>query len=201
MHGSNSSPAFRSNCFRLSNALQAGTPPTGLGLDDSYHRMGISGVEEPSLPLFDCYEAFHRLIGLKEDVYRQLYSLSAQEKDDSEIISRVGQLDARLEQWKNSIPEEYRPGHPDAMNTIKRGNCLLIVLLHLGYHNCLLTIHRRTIPCTTWSMRIDPVLSPGFTIRSPNSRTLISEKLCREAARASMRLVKYIPSDNALIRG
>lgn len=158
-------------------------------------------MEELSSPLFDCYETFHRLVNLKEDVYRELYSLSAQDKKDSEIISRVGQLDVRLEQWKNTIPEEYRPGHLNAADTIKRGNCMLIVYLHLSYHNCLLIIHRRTIPCTTWSMRVDPVLSPDFTTRSPNSRTLVSAKICGEAARASMRLVKYIPSDNALIRG
>lgn len=176
-------------------------PPTGLGLDDSYHTIRTSLVEELNSPLFDCYESFHRLIGLKEDVYRELYSLSAQDKDDTEIMSRVGQLDARLEQWKSSIPDEFRPGHPSATDTLKRGNCVLIVYLHLSYHNCLLTIHRRTIPCTTWSMHVDPVLSPDFTIRSPNPRTLVSAELCAEAARASMRLVKYIPSDNALIRG
>lgn len=176
-------------------------PPSSLGLEDSYHTISTSLVEELNSPLFDCYESFHRLIGLKEDVYRKLYSLSAQDQDDSEIISRVGLLDEQLEQWRNSIPEEYRPGHSNATDALKRRNCVLIVYLHLSYHNCLLTIHRRTIPCTTWSMRVDPVLSPDFNIRSPNPRALVSADLCTEAARASMRLVKYIPSENALIRG
>ncbi|KAL4940213.1 hypothetical protein BDV06DRAFT_24495 [Aspergillus oleicola] len=180
----------------IDSALQSGISPACLGLGEA------DDIEFPSLQLFDFFDAFCGLICLKEDIYRALYSISAQDKSDSEVISRVGQLDARLEQWKSNIPLEYQPGHPDAAHTLKRGNCSLLVHLHLSYYNCLLTIHRRAIPCTTTlSMRLDPMHSPDYTVRSSNSRTLVSERLCAEAARASLKLVKHIPEDNPLICG
>ncbi|KAL4783557.1 hypothetical protein BJX76DRAFT_368311 [Aspergillus varians] len=194
-------PQFRmilmiARCIDIDHALQAGMPPTDLGLEDLYHDIRVGGVEAPNPLVFDCYDAVCRLICLKEDVYRELYSLSAQDKSDSEVISRVGKLDTQLEEWKRTIPEGYRPGYP-----IHHGNSMPIIFLHLSYHNCLLTIHRRAIPCTTWSMRLDPALGSDYAVRSPNSRTLISTKLCAEAARTSMRLIKYIPPDNPLICG
>ncbi|KAL4929758.1 fungal specific transcription factor domain-containing protein [Aspergillus undulatus] len=185
----------------IDHALQAGISPTGLGLDYVHDHTHPAEIGAPSHHLLDFFDAFCELIRLKEDVYRSLYSLSAKDKSGTEVISRVGQLDARLEEWKDSIPQEYRPGHPDAARSIKQGSSALVIHLHLAYHNCLLTIHRRAIPCTTWSMCQDPILSPDSAIRSPNGRTLVSEKLCGEAARASLKLVKHIPQDNPLICG
>ncbi|KAL4794965.1 hypothetical protein BDV19DRAFT_178374 [Aspergillus venezuelensis] len=177
-------------------ALQVGASPACLSLGEA------DDTDFPSLPLFDFFDAFCGLIRLKEDIYRALYSLSAQDKSDSEVISCVGELDARLEEWKANIPAEYRPGHPDAAHTIKRGNCALVVNLQLCYYNSLLTIHRRTIPCTSaLSMQLDSVKSSNLTFRSPNPRSLVSERLCTEAARSSLKLVKHIPQDNPLISG
>ncbi|KAL4953268.1 hypothetical protein BDW69DRAFT_200281 [Aspergillus filifer] len=177
-------------------ALQVGMSPACLSLGEA------DDTDFPTPQLFDFFDAFSGLIRLKEDIYRALYSLSAQDKSDSEVISRVGELDARLEQWKANIPAEYRPGHPDTDHTIKRGNCALVVHLQLCYYNSLLTIHRRTIPCTSaLSIRLDPIISSEFTFRSPNPRSLVSERVCTDAARSSLKLVKHIPEDNPLICG
>ncbi|KAL2826963.1 hypothetical protein BDW59DRAFT_144459 [Aspergillus cavernicola] len=185
----------------IDHSLQTGTQPTEQEPHDFLQAISDRAIEAANPSLFDCYEAFYGLIYLKEEVYRDLYTVSAHDKADPEVISLVGQLDARLEQWKNSIPEKYRPGHPHATDTLKRGNCSDIVHLHLSYHNCLLVIHRRAAPYTACSMRLDPLLNTNNSIRSPNPRSLTSSHLCASAARASMRLVKYIPQDNPLIRG
>ncbi|KAL3478281.1 hypothetical protein BJX99DRAFT_224571 [Aspergillus californicus] len=183
----------------IDHALLAGTPPTDPEPDE-YRSLPFMSVLVSS-PSFDCYETFCRLTSLKRSIYRELYSVSAEDKSNAEVIATVSSLDARLEEWKESIPEEFRPDHPKCNESMKRGMSLLIVHLHLAYHNSILTIHRRTIPCTEWSLHLEPLLSSNRAIRPSNPRFLVSAKLCAGAARSSMRLVKHIPRDNALICG
>jgi hypothetical protein len=171
-----------------------------LGVEHSADPVGFEAIVDPSMP-FDCYPAICRLIELKRDIYRDLYSISAQRKSDNEAISIVGQLDARLEEWKNNIPEKYRPSHPKAQDTIKQGMSDTLLHIHLSYYNCVLVIHRRSFPNTTWSATFHALSITSNTLRSPNPRVLKSTQLCAEAARATLRLVRYIPKDNPLIRG
>ncbi len=188
----------RSDLFS-SHALQVGVPPTELG--------AVACIDIPDYPQdlnvqFDCYPSFCRLLDLKEQVYRQLYSIAAQDKDDYEVIAAVGQLDSELEQWKADIPERYRPGHPKARDTIEQGFSATVLHLHLSYYNCVLVIHRRS---TFYRSHLNASTQPSARTRiahqSPNPRALISTRLCADAARASLRLVKHIPKDNPLVRG
>ncbi|RDW92941.1 fungal specific transcription factor domain-containing protein [Aspergillus mulundensis] len=185
----------------IDHALQGGDPPTDLSDGDLYRAMPVQEMGTDSIRSFDFYEAFSALTRLKEDVYRELYSVSARKKSDSKVLARVGGLDARLEDWKHTIPEEYRPGRPTAAETIKQGNCVLVVYMHLSYHNCLLAIHRRTASFTAASLRLDSSLKMGNAIRSLNTRALISSRLCAEASRATLQLVRFIPVGSQLACG
>lgn len=182
-----------------SYALQVGVPPTQLGA--VAHVAIPEYLPDPNVQ-FDCYPSFCRLLELKEQVYRQLYSIAAQDKDEYEAIHAVGQLDSELEQWKSDIPERYRPGDPKASDTIEPGSSATVLHLHLSYYNCILVIHRRLTfyrPHPNASTR--PSIRKHLAHRSLNPRALISTQLCADAARASLRLVKCIPKDNPLIRG
>lgn len=183
-----------------SHALQAGMPPTDLGVDQFVDPQTFTALEDPNLA-FDCYPAICRLVEIKEDIYRQLYSIVAQGKSAYEAIITVGELDTRLEQWKNDIPDKYRPGHPRAQDTIKQGISNNLLHIHISYFNCVLVIHRRSFPNTTWSTTLNALPTTHHAIRSANPRVLKSTQLCAEAARATLRLVKNIPKDNPLIRG
>jgi hypothetical protein len=158
----------------------------------------ISDLDMP----FDCYPAYCQLLELKEDVYRELYSLSAEDKADYEVIATVGKLDSRLEQLRYDIPEEYRPGHSRFQDTIKRAISDTLLHLHLSYYNSVLVIHRRSL---SYGMRPSdsslPSATRAHTAWSSNSRALIPTQLCAEAARATLRLVKYIPKHNPITRG
>ncbi|KAL2839665.1 hypothetical protein BJY01DRAFT_237031 [Aspergillus pseudoustus] len=183
----------------IDHALQVGVPPTALGGVD--HTANPSCLQDPNVP-FDCYPFFCRLLELKEEVYRQLYSIAAQDKDDYEAVTTIGDLDSQLEQWKNDIPEQYRPGHPKARDVIENRVSDSVLQLHITYYNCVLVIHRRLM-----SYRSNPTASTRLAgsshvaYRSANPRALISTQLCADAARASLRLVKYIPMDNPFVRG
>ncbi|KAL5337370.1 hypothetical protein BJX70DRAFT_399672 [Aspergillus crustosus] len=184
----------------IDHALQAGMPPTDLGVDDCIDPHNFTALEDPNLA-FDCYPTICRLVEIKEDVYRELYSIAAQRKSDYEAISTVGELDTRLEQWKNDIPEKYQPGHPRAQDTIKQGISDILLHIHISYFNCVLVIHRRSFPNTVWSTTLNALPTTHHAIRSSNPRVLKSTQLCADAARATLRLVKNIPRHNPLIRG
>ncbi|KAL2796638.1 hypothetical protein BJX66DRAFT_299536 [Aspergillus keveii] len=186
----------------LDHAIQAGVPPTEPGavshMLTPFNPELISDLDMP----FDCYPAYCQLLELKEDVYRELYSLSAEDKADYEVIATVGKLDSRLEQLRYDIPEEYRPGHSRFQDTIKRAISDTLLHLHLSYYNSVLVIHRRSL---SYGMRPSdsslPSATRAHTAWSSNSRALIPTQLCAEAARATLRLVKYIPKHNPITRG
>jgi hypothetical protein len=65
-----------------------------------------------------------------------------------------------------------------------------------------LVIHRRSM--SYGKPLIDsgsPLTTRTHSAWSSNSRALMSTELCAEAARATLRLVKYIPKHNPLTRG
>ncbi|KAI9737576.1 MAG: hypothetical protein M1834_009731 [Cirrosporium novae-zelandiae] len=44
-------------------------------------------------------------------VYNRLYSVKASQQTDGELLHTIGELDTELEEWKDSIPIDLRPGH------------------------------------------------------------------------------------------
>ncbi|KAL4876948.1 hypothetical protein BJY04DRAFT_231241 [Aspergillus karnatakaensis] len=183
----------------IDHALLSGMPPTHLGLGPSIDPWTFDTFEDPNV-LFDCYPAICRLIEIKEDIYRGLYCLAAQDKPDYETIITVSELDSQLDEWRNDIPEKYRPGHPKSQDVFHHGNIDNILHLHLSYYNCVLVIHRRSF-LSTWSKPTRPVPPSSHAVRPPNPRVLKSTQLCAEAARATLRLAKHIPINNPLTRG
>ncbi|GME54019.1 hypothetical protein GTA08_BOTSDO03406 [Neofusicoccum parvum] len=80
---------------------------------------------------------------IESKVYKQLYSVKASKQSDGELLNTIGELDRELEEWKDSIPIDFRPEHE-----IKASHTPLIlhvVVLHFAYYNCLTTIHRMLI--------------------------------------------------------
>jgi hypothetical protein len=185
-----------------SHAIQAGVPPTEPGAVAHWITpFSPELISDLNMP-FDCYPAFCQLLQLKEDVYRELYSISAQDKPDYEVIAAVGRLDSQLEQWRDDIPEAYRPGHSKSKETVCHGVADTVLHLHLSYYNSVLVIHRRSM-CYGMLPNASSSASTtrAHTAWSSNTRALISTQLCADAARATLRLVKYIPKHNPLTRG
>lgn len=87
-----------------------------------------------------------RLGVLKERIFRLLYSPSALKIIDSELLTRIRQLDDELESWRLSVPPALRPklsippGHgvPSTPNFL---SYLRSVQLQLEYHYLLTIIH------------------------------------------------------------
>lgn len=128
---------------------------------------------------------------IQSRVYKQLYSVKASRQSDGELLNTIGELDAQLEQWKDSIPIDFRPEHE-----IKAAHTPLIlhvVVLHFAYYNCLTTIHRMSVHHGYWTSRLSDYAIQGLNARPLNPRVFMSAALCVNAARTSIGLIRYIP--------
>jgi hypothetical protein len=128
---------------------------------------------------------------IESKVYKQLYSTKASKQTNGELLNTIGELDRLLEEWKDSIPIDFRPEHE-----IKASHTPLIlhvVVLHFTYYNCLTTIHRMSIHHGYWTSRLSNYAISGLNARALNPRVFSSAALCVSAARASIHLIKYVP--------
>jgi hypothetical protein len=85
-----------------------------------------------------------RLSQIKSNAYCDLFSRRALEKDGVLILSNIRQLDRDLEQWRMSIPADYRPtllfshdtSHPPGNFSIRA------LMMRLEYYYCMAYIHQ-----------------------------------------------------------
>jgi hypothetical protein len=107
-------------------------------------------------------------------VHKQLYSTKASKQSDQELLITIGELEPEYE-----IRVEHAP------------LSLHIIVLHFAYYNCLTMIHRTSVNHSYWTSRSSNAIFHGFEPLNP--RVFASATLCSTAARASIRLIKYIP--------
>ena len=128
---------------------------------------------------------------IQSRVYKQLYSVKASRQSDGELLNTIGDLDAQLEEWKDSIPIDFRPEHE--INAAHTPLILHVVVLHFAYYNCLTTIHRMSVHHGYWTSRLSDYAIQGLNARPLNPRVFMSAALCVNAARTSIGLIRYIP--------
>ncbi|PWY91060.1 fungal-specific transcription factor domain protein [Aspergillus heteromorphus CBS 117.55] len=177
--------------------LRSGRPPVQ---DDDDMNVELPSDDPPdnigNVPLsdggkFNLFRSMCRFATIESRVYKRLYSAKASKQSDGELLNTIGELDKELEEWKDSIPLEFRPE-----NEIKATYSPLIlhvVVLHFSYYNCLTTIHRMSVHHGYWTSRLSNYAIQGLNARPLNPRVFLSAVLCVTAARASINLIKYIP--------
>ncbi|GMF70750.1 unnamed protein product [Aspergillus oryzae] len=172
-----------------------------LGMDDDDMNVELPSEDPPdnigNVPLsdgkgkFNLFRTLCRFATIESKVYKRLYSAKASKQSDGELLNTIGELDRELEEWKDSIPIDFRPEHE-----IKASHTPLIlhvVVLHFSYYNCLTTIHRMSVHHGYWTSRLSNYAIQGLNARPLNPRVFLSAVLCVTAARASINLIKYIP--------
>ncbi|KAE8148698.1 fungal-specific transcription factor domain-containing protein [Aspergillus avenaceus] len=178
--------------------LRSGRPPVQ---DDDDMNVELPSEDPPdnvgNVPLsdgkskFNLFRSLCRFAAIESHVYKRLYSAKASKQSDGELLNTIGELDKELEEWKESIPIDFRPEHE-----IKASHTPLIlhvVVLHFAYYNCLTTIHRMSVHHGYWTSRLSNYAIQGLNARPLNPRVFLSAVLCVTAARASINLIKYIP--------
>ncbi len=130
---------------------------------------------------------------IESKVYKQLYSTAASKQSDGELLNTIGNLDRLLEEWKDSIPVEFRPEEGREIKASHTPLILHVVVLHFAYYNCLTTIHRMAVHHGYWTSRLSDFAIRGLNAQPLNPRVFNSAALCVNAARASIHLIKYVP--------
>jgi hypothetical protein len=128
-----------------------------------------------------------KLAQIISKVYMQLYSAQAVTRRAMDSLAdTVGDLDMELMNWRNTIPEEFRP----ECDVQWKSDVLYqhVLYLHLGYYNCLYNIHR-----SVYSIRFGPTpdshLIPDRPLRVlRRNRVYGSAALSTGAARTCLRL-------------
>ncbi|KAK0728293.1 fungal-specific transcription factor domain-containing protein [Lasiosphaeria miniovina] len=178
--------------------LRSGRPPAQHDDDMNVSLPDADPVDNiGNIPLADgkgkmnLFRVMCELAMVEGKVYNKLYSTKATKQSDGELLNTIGELDQELEDWKDSIPIDFRPEHE-----IKASHTPLIlhiVMLHFNYYSCLTTIHRMSIHHGYWTSRLSNYAIQGLNARPLNPRVYSSAALCTAAARASISLLKYIP--------
>ncbi|PYI07288.1 fungal-specific transcription factor domain protein [Aspergillus sclerotiicarbonarius CBS 121057] len=177
--------------------LRSGRPPVQ---DDDDMNVELPSDDPPdnigNVPLsdgskFNLFRSMCRFAIIESRVYKRLYSAKASKQSDGELLNTIGDLDKDLEEWKDSIPLEFRP--ENEIKTTYTPLILHVVVLHFAYYNCLTTIHRMSVHHGYWTSRLSNYAIQGLNARPLNPRVFLSAVLCVTAARASINLIKYIP--------
>ncbi|KAJ4268349.1 hypothetical protein NW762_002412 [Fusarium torreyae] len=178
--------------------LRAGRPPAQ---DDDDMNVELPDADPDdnigNIPLADgkgkmnLFRVMCEFATIESEVYKRLYSVQATKQSDGELLNTIGELDQKLEEWKDRIPIDYRPEHD--INASHTPLILHVVMLHLTYYNCLTTIHRMSVHHGYWTSRLANYAIQGLNARPLNPRVFSSAALCTAAARASVSLLKYVP--------
>ncbi|KAF3921039.1 hypothetical protein AA313_de0202068 [Arthrobotrys entomopaga] len=131
-----------------------------------------------------------RFAQIQGRVYMQLYSAKAAKQSDGELLNTIGELDRELEDWRDSIPLDFRPEHE--ISDAYQEATMPIVLMHFAYFNCLATIHRMSIAHSYWTNRLAQYAVSGLSTKPLNPRVFSSAALSVSAARSSIHLLKYV---------
>lgn len=125
---------------------------------------------------------------LKEKIFRLLYSPSALKIIDSELLTRIRNLDDELEGWRLSLPYAIRPKLSISQGqgvspTGTFSSYLISVQLQLEYHYLLTVIHT---PVRRFGAAQDPETSPPEELHSVMHSSI---DLSLEASRSTLRLL------------
>ncbi|KAJ5789654.1 transcriptional regulator family: Fungal Specific TF [Penicillium psychrosexuale] len=178
--------------------LRSGRPPVQ---DDDDMNVELPSEDPPdnvgNVPLsdgrskFNLFRSLCEFATIESRVYKRLYSAKASKQSDGELLNTIGELDKELEDWKDSIPIDFRPEYD--IQATHTPLIIHMVVLHFAYYNCLTTIHRMSVHHGYWTSRLSNYAIQGLNARPLNPRVFLSAVLCVTAARASINLIKYIP--------
>ncbi|KAF7586091.1 hypothetical protein BBP40_009457 [Aspergillus hancockii] len=147
---------------------------------------------------FNAFRSTCQLAIIKGQLYRDLYSPAAEDRPLSQVITSVGVLDEKLQEWKRSIPAEYQPETRAGNDSRRPRMSPILLLLHYSYFHCMIAVHRR-VAARDLCIGMDLMKKNDFT-SSPaslsNPRVLLSTSLCTKAARASIHLTNYLSQEH-----
>ncbi|CEL07785.1 hypothetical protein ASPCAL10939 [Aspergillus calidoustus] len=152
---------------------------------------------------FNVFKAQCQLATIKGQLYKDLYSATAKNRTLGEIIASIGTLDEKLQDWIENLPADCQPDAPGLPKFSQPSISVMMLYLHYSYFHCIIAIHR--LICSRKIMIADELLKKqGIDFSAPpphTSKVFESSSLCAHAARASIRLMRYMPEGHLSLIG
>ncbi|KAL4805483.1 fungal-specific transcription factor domain-containing protein [Aspergillus unguis] len=199
-----------SYCLDREISLRFGKPPAQSADDlDMAYPAGSARADGQSMSsmyqcgYFDAFRAHCELATIKGQLYKDLYSAAAKNKPLPEIMASVGTLDERLQHWREGLPREYQP-ESQGFRLSSSSISVTLLYLHCSYFNCIIAMHQ--LIAGQGILTAQDLLNRHEKSELPapppcDQKTFASESLCASAARASIKLMKYMPEGHISLVG
>lgn len=144
-------------------------PADYVRLHDLNLQQGLPQVDTHLVPLFP-WDL--RLSMLKSRVYEDLYTAHALQQSVCELLSSIRSLDEALEQWRLSLPAEFRPTLYFSQETPVSANVnTMAVILRLAYYHCVTIIHQASSRC---QIRVADLAGPRLDVIASSTKLSIT---------------------------
>ncbi|KAJ5732220.1 transcriptional regulator family: Fungal Specific TF [Penicillium malachiteum] len=146
-------------CYTMDKdvSLRTGQPPTiadencDLTLPPGYVDHAFLDPEDTSLSSSQPSFPFDlRLSIIKSRTHSALYSVSAMQKSDADLLKSIRELDFELEEWRMDIPLQWRPTMSFSPDASDPKVSMHSVMLRLNYYLCISLIHSASSRCKAW---------------------------------------------------
>lgn len=148
-------------CYTMDKdiALRTGQPPTiadencDLTLPPGYADHAFLDPEDTSISTCFSQPSFPfdlRLSIIKSRTHTALYSVSGLAKSDADLLKSIRELDDELEEWRLSIPPQWRPTMSFTPDASDPNVSMHSVMLRLNYYLCISLIHSASSRCKAW---------------------------------------------------
>lgn len=146
-------------CYTIDKdvALRTGQPPIiadencELTLPPGYLDRAFSDPEKDDNPSMEPVFPFDlRLSIIKSRAYSHLYSVSALQKSDADLLKSIRELDDELEKWRLSIPPDWRPIMSFSPKASDPNVSMHSLVQRLNYYLCMTVIHQAGSRCKAW---------------------------------------------------
>lgn len=138
-------------------ALRTGQPPTiadencDLSLPQGYLEAAFGHPEDENVAYSQPVFPFDlRLSIIKSRTHSALYSISALQKTDADLLKSIRELDDELEAWRLSVPSCWRPSMSFTPDAVDPNVSMHSVMLRLNYYLCMSLIHSASSRCKAW---------------------------------------------------
>jgi hypothetical protein len=105
----------------------------------------IPEIPEAVFGGFDWFLSSARFSRLVSRAYETLFSVSARMKSPEQYFAAIDRVDADLEKWRNSIPNEFRPGEPFRPQHCTTSSSMIALRAHFYYHAVVVALCRLTL--------------------------------------------------------
>jgi len=157
--------------------LRTGSPPLlaynhcDLSIPDSAQLSQSTCLGYPEI----CFSAMVQLSVIQGRIYDQLYSPSAYQQTEADLLRNIRALDDHLENWRLSLPVPVRPTTSPIATANDLKSNEYFMLFQIQWHYWMMMIHQASGRCVSWKHAHVNGLNSSLRITLHYARSLLQK--------------------------